>query len=991
MGLSLLVGPANAGKVARLLDGYVAAIAEDPVLIVPNRADVDRIERDLLRRSPALLGGSIGTFDDLFESIARGGNGSTRPVIRPAQRRLLLAQVVGSTSLNGLSASARFPGFTETLGDAIAELESALAEPGDVQGALAPLFATYRAELDRVGLWDRELERRHAAELVANELSAWDGRPVFAYGFEDLTGTQWALLEALAGRGDVTVSLPYRPARPVFASLRRTADDLSRLADGRIEELSARSEWYDAPALAYLERTLFEDRVDEPPPPLDGAVRFLEAAGPRAALELVGEDVLELIRAGTPAEEIALVCPGLDRFRTPLETAFSALGIPYAVEGTVSLDRTPFGRALLAFLRYVWLGGTRGHLFLFLRSRFSGLPRHRVDYVEGRLRGRAVAEPARVEEEGAALLGHSFPALAEIRGADSPPQAIRTAADLMLRAAYGLEAPPVGEAARLDLRAHEAVRRLAADLEGWEALGGAAARDQIVAALEGAPVRLAGPQEPGRIAVLDLSRARTRRFSAVFVLGLEEGSLPRRATESPFLPDDEREALEAAGGRRIARPDPLARDRYLFYTACTRPWGRLTLVRESATEDGRPQEASPFYLEVRGRFAADEVARWTKQRSLSRPTWEVERAPSERERLRAAAALAREDVDEARALARANGWERRVERALVAFDRRTELTNPVVLRELRETARFGVTELETFGTCSSLWFIDRVVAPKAIDAELDARLRGAVAHQALYRFYSGLPKRLGVERVEADRLEEALEYMRECLSEAIQGQARLDLSELDHLELEGTLARDLEHFLRQEVALGFPLVPRRFEVTFGTPGAPVELQRGLDLGVVGDPDVGRGGGKNAFVSGKIDRIDVDPFSARGIVQDYKSGSASHSADQIESEGRLQIPLYILALRDLVGIEPIGGLYRALAGSREARGLVLGSARDEAVPGLKRGDYVEEGDFWARVEGATERARRAVERVRGGDVRHDPRGGTCPSWCDRWPMCRVRRS
>ena len=46
MPLTLLAGPANSGKVAALLDRYLASIHEDPLLIVPNRPDVDRIERD---------------------------------------------------------------------------------------------------------------------------------------------------------------------------------------------------------------------------------------------------------------------------------------------------------------------------------------------------------------------------------------------------------------------------------------------------------------------------------------------------------------------------------------------------------------------------------------------------------------------------------------------------------------------------------------------------------------------------------------------------------------------------------------------------------------------------------------------------------------------------------------------------------------------------------------------------------------------------------
>ena len=71
MPLALLVGPANAGKVARLLDRYLNCLDQEPVLVVPNRFDRDRVERDLLGRADALLGGSIGTFEDLFAEIAR--------------------------------------------------------------------------------------------------------------------------------------------------------------------------------------------------------------------------------------------------------------------------------------------------------------------------------------------------------------------------------------------------------------------------------------------------------------------------------------------------------------------------------------------------------------------------------------------------------------------------------------------------------------------------------------------------------------------------------------------------------------------------------------------------------------------------------------------------------------------------------------------------------------------------------------------------------
>jgi ATP-dependent helicase/nuclease subunit B len=968
MALALLVGPANAGKVARLLDGYLEKIDREPFLVVPTRPDRESVERYLLERSPTLLGGTIGTFDDLFTQIARG-NGNSRPVATESHRAL------ASTPLNGLGSSARYGGFSVGLMAVLSELESSLLDPGDLGGDLARLYGSYSSELERLSLWDRDLERRYAVHRLENQLEAWDGRPVLAYGFEDLTGAQWALLRALAGRSDVTVSLPYEPGRAVFASLSRTVEDLTRLANGTIEELPAALD-FGHPALTHLERHLFDARSPTPPPALEGAVRFLEGAGARGALELVADEILTLVRGGTAPERIAVVVPTLEHWRAPVEIAFATLGVQYAFEGRLRLGQTAFGHALLSALRFVWKEAERRHLFAFLRSPFSGLARGHADYLEGRLRGLGVR--TNVEERTVELRGNPVPALAEVRDASSPVEAVRRLATFMLRAAYGLEAPPVSETSRLDLRAFEQTLRLVNELEGWAELGGELSGDATLAALEAVTVRLGSPAEAGRVAVLDLLRARTRRYEVAFVLGLEEGSFPRRSSDSPFLGDDERRELDARRGARLERPDPVSRGRYLFYTACTRASRRLYLVREVASDEGSPRQASPFWDEARSLFAPDDVARWTRRRPLSALTWPLEQAPSERERLRALAALAVGERDSARELARANGWSRRLDRALSASRRPTRLTNPVVLAELRSRMSFGATELEAFATCSSIWFVERLVSPRSIDAEVDAKLRGSIAHTVLHRFFAGLPKEVGTERVEAARLDESLRFLNRCLDEALAG-IRQELSDLERRELTGGLRRDLENFVRAEAEADLPLVPRRFEVSFGSERSAPELQRGLELG-------------DFTVSGKIDRVDVDPLSARGIVQDYKSGKTAYSAAKIESELRLQIPLYMLVLRDLIGIEPLGGLYRALAGDRQARGLLRASAREDVLAGFTRTDYKDDDEFWAQVDGAVEHAGRFVERIRGGDVRHDPLGDAgCPSWCDLYPMCRVSRS
>jgi ATP-dependent helicase/nuclease subunit B len=974
MALTLLAGPANAGKVALLLDRYLADLLREPVLIVPNRSDVERVERDLLGRAGALLGGSIGTFDDVFERVA-AGNGDRRPVATDTQRSLVLRRVVAAASLGELGASARFAGFAEALGSVLGELEAGLLDPGDLDGDLAELYRRYRAELDRLGLWDRDLQRGYAAGRVAGDLSAWDGRPVYAYGFEDLSAVQWRLLEAFAGRVDVTVSLPYEPGRPAFASLERTSTDLARLAGDRIEELPPRYGEYAHAALAHLERALFQD-APPPAPASEGAIRFLEGAGTRATLELVADEILQLIRGGTAPDEILVVCPSLERVRAPVEAAFGTLGVPYALDGTLRLAQSPFGHALFSLLRFAWLGGGRRELFGFVRSPYSGLPRSHADFLEGRLRGRGIRSPERVEAEAVKLRGQPLVFLDRLRSAPSSLAAVRELAGSMLRAAHGVDRPPTAEAARIDLRAYQAVLTLVDELEGWVELGGELSAEELAAALERAPVRT-GQAREGRVIVLDLLRARTRRAEVVFVLGLEEGVLPQRTQASPFLDDERRRELD--GAARLERADPVSRARYLFYTACTRPSRRLYLVREAATDDGAPRQASPFWDDVRAALDPDDLARWTRRRQLSQLVWPIEEAPSERERLRALAWLSTTDRDSADGLALANGWERRLGRALRAFERPTGLSDPAVLETLQAKSMFGVTELEAFAGCSSIWMVERLLDPKSMDAEVDARMRGSVAHQTLFKFFSGLPKRLDSERVPAERLDEALEFLRECLAEAIAGgaESRLELTDLQRSELHQGLWRDLEALIRAEAESDLPLVPRKFEVSFGSERSAPELQRGLDLGTF-------------HLSGKIDRLDLDPMAARGIVWDYKSGAKAHSAAEIERELRLQIPLYMLVLRDLVGIEPLGGLYRPLAGDRKARGLLRATAREDGVPGYSPRDYAGEEDFWGKVSRAEEAARNIVERIRSGDVRHDPREGSCPSWCQLGPMCRVRR-
>ena len=125
--------------------------------------------------------------------------------------------------------------------------------------------------------------------------------------------------------------------------------------------------------------------------------------------------------------------------------------------------------------------------------------------------------------------------------------------------------------------------------------------------------------------------------------------MPRRGQVSPFLDDDRRAAL----GGRLERADSVSRDRYLFYTACTRPRQRLTLIREAATDDGQPREPSPFWDESYA--LAPITLSLDPAPAPLRALVADRRSPDRAERLRSLSLLSVGDPEGAAALASANG------------------------------------------------------------------------------------------------------------------------------------------------------------------------------------------------------------------------------------------------------------------------------------------------------------------------------------------------
>jgi RecB family exonuclease len=137
------------------------------------------------------------------------------------------------------------------------------------------------------------------------------------------------------------------------------------------------------------------------------------------------------------------------------------------------------------------------------------------------------------------------------------------------------------------------------------------------------------------------------------------------------------------------------------------------------------------------------------------------------------------------------------------------------------------------------------------------------------------------------------------------------------------------------------------------------------------------GGGAVSLRGKVDRIDIDAAGGTAVVHDYKSGAVRRDwhGSNWEEERQLQVALYMLLARRGLGLDPIGGLYQPLRGSKiDARGVFL----DEADPDKRRinGDRKSRAEIEEIMRWAEERAVELAARLRSGDL--EPCPATCSS-------------
>jgi len=1012
MPLKLIHGPLNSGRRGLILRGFAAALDRSPLLVVPNLDDVFDFEREICS-GRAALGGAVTTFGGLFREVLTAAGSPPGPELTATQRLRAVAAGVEErrAELGPLRRASLRPGFAAAFERLLDEVQAAGLDPAGLGagaetlessaylGDLATVAAGYATVRDRLGLTDSHQIAREAVALLRGAPERWGERPVFLYGFDDLTRNQLDLIEALSPIAELTIALPYEEGRAALAARGELLGKL-RSRTGVAEETATKPdpENTDSALLFHLERGLAKTGAEPRPP--DGDLTLLRSAGARGECEAIGIEVAKLLSAGVDPAEIAIVLRDPARRGPLLAEVLESYGIATALEAELPVSGTATGGALLALLEAELGGGRAADLLRYLRGP-SGVAPASVDWLERALRrGRvrsAEAALAQWTREGR----EPFHDLARLREA-----AARSPADLAAavgRLATTMASRPLrgqGDGARpapggdgAELRAAAEIARAMDELAELGPL--CPAPERLAATVGAISFRAWSGPVAGRVRIADPYRLRASRFDHVFVASLQDGEFPRRdRAGDPFVSERQRSALGLD-----PRRDVEAEERYLFYTCVSLTRRRLFLSYRDSDENGAAETRSPLLDDVRRllgppppQHGADPVEESiTRARDLTAVVHALDEAPSEDELARAIAVRGAEASAAALGASAGAGGEAaariasRVETARTA-ERASRapgpLGSPDVIAALASVAAYGGTTLEEFDVCSYRWFAGHELDPQPLDPVPDPLVQGGLMHAALERLYAERPGGDALPRPAslAAWTARGRELVGELADE--RGLGAHPAERAMARRVERLLARFLSEEAERETG-GFE--PWLLEATFGEHEDSDRPVLALD---------------DWALHGAIDRVDRDPAGC-ALVLDYKLSGQVTPREKLEERAKLQLQLYLLAVAEHWGGVPVGGLYHPMRGTsvRRPRGAVLDSAAEAlASYRLYDGDLVGEEELEELLGEARERAGRIVARMRTGDVRRDPgpRQGlrdhdVCPTWCQFAPICRRDRA
>jgi len=1023
-------------------------LSDDLLFILPTAEHRARtIDLTLRGGSPGFFQRRITTFDRaLKEFLKLGGFDFATDVTR----RIILKEILNRTEFQYFKGAVNQSGFLELLGKMVVELKEYLISPEEFKRRLVtlkkkfPEFELKYADLEKVyEAYERELKKRDLTDqrdslklleegLERGEFTDSKLSKVWIDGFSDFSKLQLSFIEFLTRHADeVTVTLtveddPLRQALFQIVSETQTA----------LEDLGFEKQWMkdsnyriSGKVLQHLEKNLFREG-NMKKIPADPSVQVFEATGLLGEIEMIAREIKRLVRAKDyHFSDVAVLFRTTDPYLKIIQSVCRKFQIPVEIHERLRLRTNPIARTLASFFEILLGDWSRSDIFNFLKSSYvradyevvcelelralqKGIFKDRRYWLRSFPQAKPFQDIAYFEDEFLKLksvdqfavwvkmvMSHfgllEFPDSANDPSpfdscnrmvGDEKTRTDRAAARRILLLLEEMKRKSLPRRP-LSLRGGPDDRRRSVERPSaaWSFGAGRSVRrsnDEAIAfaeeflALVHVDLFSVHARDKNRVQVYNVSLARQKEYKVVFLAGLLEKQFPIQIKEDPVFSDAERRTLNEKGEVLKERLPRQAFERYLFYLAVTRARERLILSYPRFDLEGKEALAS-FYVEEVRRLFSGELPGKKQHVTDMLPAWEDIAIEEEAEELVIKTIWSipeegRKGQEDRLAFAFYNYFIAKSQfKALIC-----RLLEPVegVITDERIKARFSPesgtwspTYLEEYAECPYRFFSHRHLGLETQTEGIDIRRRGTILHDVLEQFFTWRrdQKKGKVSFEEAQNF--CMKKFKDLWEEEPLTGDRYYKVELERKKMQEMILQILRMELIEEKPPIPGLMPRYFEYEF------------KDL-------ILKGEGRDVLLRGKIDRIDLDPDGKYALVIDYKTGKKFDS-NALANGTLLQLPLYLLAVREKLGLKPLGGhLY--LLSTAKSSGFHHKGLLAEAGVSTRKGVSFNEKEFDEKIKRSVRFVEKFVEGIERAEIPVRPRD--CVPYCSYSSICRIEK-
>lgn len=977
----LVSGKAGSGKTHLVLQKYSRFVKEqredNVIFILPTYSQVEHLRGLTLKqvqdsKLKGYLDSGLVTFSILANKILESVD-STPPkkLINEGEKDLILSNIFKSADKGYFSGVSGYAGFKTAFLNLLREIKENSLDPlpfkdvlKEIQtgnpyspvnlkcNELVTLYERYQKALNKNNLMDREDFLAQALSHL-NKDTFSEIELLLIDGFHDYTQLELKFIKELASLiPNVYVTLPYQISDPVPPAFVVSHKTYSRLSELNLQELRLdENRRTTSRRLGHIEANIFsqsEGPVIPPEPDSSGtSLRITAAANMQDEIEQIARMIIKLTyKKGYGFSQIAVIFRNIEKYRDIVEDTFTRFSIPVRIYGRKPLKDNPLIKAIINTSTIftdkwqdeaVWKvlksnTGINGTLTNRLEQEY--LKRGTVNDYNRWLKLASTTELKPVNKflkelkkifsnlEGRHTFGHYCKCYIDI-------------ANLFYKPAF-TEENPNQEISRLIKSDAGALKEFMAilnnttlgDLSEISKDTGSLTFEKFNHILE-SQVDLSSYRETDRrkevVNVINVLEARQWEMPVVFVGGLLEKEFPRQVREDLFLKDYYRKKLNATENITLREAsEQMGEERYLFYIAVTRAKEMLYLSYPSANSNGNLTLPSFFLSDTQKLFPEETVQGITIRRNLSKVIPEPEEIITSTDsknfvyyHLNTPYVSKGEQYEKAIALwlynnSTENKPSLREELCTLTTlidsynNLKLKLSDKKIVKKISETStRFSPTKLKDYAQCPYKYFgRSTLKLRQAIPKSMDHLMQGTIIHKVLEEYFRDTGKSKDITGIFDDVFKQKTRGM---------------VTGFDELKARNEMLNTLLAFEAMEKESNLPTFkPSMFEAKFGDE----ETETLKIVNVVKDC---------IEISGKIDRVDVSEVDGEkvGIIIDYKFGQTEFNKTELEEGLDLQLPIYILALRDLFGVVPIAAEFYALKTSRKT-----GIYNEELIDNLK---------------------------------------------------------